>query len=235
MKRLVASALIAMAFATPAAADYYDGLRAYDAGEYARAAQEWRKAVNAKDTKAMYALGKLYREGIGVPQSFVKAHLYFNLAGSLGLAEARQARDEIAERMSDAERARAQRLAENWPPKSETAGAAEQDSPTPARLSPEGTWRWKIVGTPGTSCESLDFGPLTISEDKATSLARHPQDGPFPLLGNLYDDGKISMAASGRHSSLSLSGLISGDKGHGKLDVSGEVNCTGEWTVRKLK
>jgi hypothetical protein len=234
---MAVTAGMAIIAGTPALADYYDGLRAYDAGKYQQAAKEWEKAANMRDAKSLLELGKLYREGIGVPQSFVKAHVYFNLAGSLGLAEAHRSRDEIAKRMSDAERARAQLMAEKWPDrenKSTAQGPQKPDVADPKKAA-QGSWRWHISATPGTSCESLGFGLLNIANGKAKSRVTHPQDGPFFLQGDLYDSCKISMSAAGGHGSLSVVGMVEGNEGKGKIEVSGEVNCTGEWTIEKLK
>ena len=76
-----------------AQADYYDGLRAADAGRHSDALREWQAAANADDAKAMLALGRLYVQGLGVPQDYVQAHKWFNLAASRGEAEAVTERD----------------------------------------------------------------------------------------------------------------------------------------------
>ena len=83
-----------------AQADYYDGLRAADAGRHRKALREWQVAAHAGDAKAMLALGRLYRQGLGAPQDYVQAHLWFNLAASRGEAEAVTERDALAARMT---------------------------------------------------------------------------------------------------------------------------------------
>lgn len=95
-------------------ADYYDGLRAYDAGHHAAAAVAWEVAAKANDAKAQYRLGEMHQSGQGVPQNFVKAHLYFNLAAAQGHAEAQAARDALAGQMTPSDISRAQKLAEDW-------------------------------------------------------------------------------------------------------------------------
>lgn len=55
-----------------------------------------------------------HQSGQGVPQSFVKAHQYFNLAAAQGHAEAQAARDALTQRMTPEDISRAQKLAEDW-------------------------------------------------------------------------------------------------------------------------
>ena len=69
-------------------ADYDDGQRAWDAGRHSEALRQWQAAANAGDAKAMLALGRLYGQGLGAPQDFGKAHMWFNLAASRGEAKA---------------------------------------------------------------------------------------------------------------------------------------------------
>ena len=42
----------------------------------------YRKAAEQGLLKAQYALGVLYQDGLGVPQDFVEAHKWLNLAAS---------------------------------------------------------------------------------------------------------------------------------------------------------
>ena len=71
--------------------------------------------VDADNAKGMLALGRLYRQGLGAPQDYVKAHLWFNLAASRGEKEALTERDALAEKMSPEQVAEAQKLAEDKP------------------------------------------------------------------------------------------------------------------------
>ncbi len=61
-----------------------------------------------------YALGMMYSVGRSVPVDFVTAHKWFNLAAARGNADAARLRREIAEQMSEAEIAAAQRAARAW-------------------------------------------------------------------------------------------------------------------------
>ena len=62
----------------------------------------------------LFELGMKYSVGIEVPVDLISAHKWFNLAAAKGNAEAVRLRREIANQMSDAEVAVAQRAARDW-------------------------------------------------------------------------------------------------------------------------
>ena len=112
-----------------AQADYEAGQRAWDAGRHSEALREWQAAANAGDAKAMLALGRLYVQGLGAPQNYVKAHMWFNLAASRGQAEAVTERDALAARMSSEQVAEAQKLAAAWQPGESQPAASATKKP----------------------------------------------------------------------------------------------------------
>jgi uncharacterized protein len=61
-----------------------------------------------------FQLGMMYSVGRSVPIDFVSAHKWFNLAAMRGSADAIRLRREIADQMSEAEIAEAQRAARAW-------------------------------------------------------------------------------------------------------------------------
>jgi TPR repeat protein len=61
-----------------------------------------------------FQLGMMYSVGRSVPIDFVTAHKWFNLAAMRGSADAIRLRREIADQMSEAEIAQAQRAARAW-------------------------------------------------------------------------------------------------------------------------
>jgi uncharacterized protein len=61
-----------------------------------------------------FELGMKYSVGNSVPTDYVSAHKWFNLAAMQGSQDAIRLRREIAEQMSDAEIAAAQRAARAW-------------------------------------------------------------------------------------------------------------------------
>src|ERR1700676_5698696 len=62
----------------------------------------------------LFVLGMMYSVGRDVPVDLISAHKWFNLAAVKGNAEAIRLRREIANQMSDAEIAVAQRAARDW-------------------------------------------------------------------------------------------------------------------------
>ena len=64
--------------------------------------------------ETLFELGMKYSVGIEVPVDLISAHMWFNLAAAKGNAEAARLRREIANQMSDAEVATAQRAARDW-------------------------------------------------------------------------------------------------------------------------
>ena len=62
----------------------------------------------------LFELGMMYSVGRDVPVDLVAAHKWFNLAAVKGNTEAIRLRREVANQMSDAEIATAQRAARDW-------------------------------------------------------------------------------------------------------------------------
>jgi uncharacterized protein len=62
----------------------------------------------------LFELGMMYSIGRDVPVDLVSAHKWFNLAALKGNREAIRLRRELAEQMSEAEIAAAQRAARDW-------------------------------------------------------------------------------------------------------------------------
>ena len=119
--------VVALGGVGTAQADYEDGQRAWDAGRHSEALREWQASANAGDAKAMLALGRLYVQGLGVPQNYVQAHMWFSLAASRFEAEAVKERDALAARMAPEQVAKAQEQAAAWQPQ-DAAPAASADA-----------------------------------------------------------------------------------------------------------
>ncbi len=62
----------------------------------------------------LFELGMMYSVGRDAPIDLVAAHKWFNLAAVKGNVEAVRLRREVADQMSDAEIAAAQRAARDW-------------------------------------------------------------------------------------------------------------------------
>jgi TPR repeat protein len=94
--------------------------------DYAEAVKWFAKGAVEADrqisSRAMANLGSMYAKGRGVPQDFIVAHMWFNLAAArapgVGYVESlAKDRDTIAKRMTPAQIAEAQKLAREWKPK----------------------------------------------------------------------------------------------------------------------
>ena len=89
---------------------YYAGKYALQFGKDNREAVKWyRKAAEQGDAKAQERLGHMYANGEGVPQDFVQAHAWMNLAAAQGFQA--ENRDRLAAQMTPAQIAEAQKLA----------------------------------------------------------------------------------------------------------------------------
>ena len=90
------------------------------AGPRSGEAIKWfRKAADQGDADAQLLLGSLYLTGNGVPQDYVIAHMWLNLAAAHGKEEAAEGRDHAEKLMTPAQIAEAQKLAREWKPKPE--------------------------------------------------------------------------------------------------------------------
>jgi uncharacterized protein len=83
-----------------------------------KGAVKWfRKAAEQGDAKGQLSLGIMYGDGTGVPQDYVEAHKWYNLAAVEGTENASKFRDIIAKKMTPEQIAEAQKLAREWRPK----------------------------------------------------------------------------------------------------------------------
>jgi TPR repeat protein len=91
----------------------------YDNGQgvpqdYKQALTWFRKAADQGDAVAQYNLGVMYGNGQGVPQDDIQAHMWWSLAAVSGNENAIKNRDKVAEKMTPAQIADAQKLAREW-------------------------------------------------------------------------------------------------------------------------
>ena len=128
--------MLVFTLAPAAWADYGAGRTAWEAGRYAEAMREWRQAARQGDKRAMVALGRAFAKGLGVPQDFIEAHKWLNLAAARGDAKAVAERDAIEKRMTIEEQAEARKLARAW----RTTGG-RRSTAIPPRLRAPGTPR----------------------------------------------------------------------------------------------
>ena len=86
------------------------------AQDYAEAVRWYRLAADQGFASAQNNLGSMYNNDQGVPQDYVRAHVWFNLSAAQGIQDAVENRNLVAERMTPAQIAEAQRLAREWRP-----------------------------------------------------------------------------------------------------------------------
>ncbi len=110
-------AAVLVLVAAPAWADLKAGVEAYHRGDYATALTEFRPLAQQGDADAQFILGVMYSKGQGVSQDDVQAQMWLSLAAAQSKESYRKSRDILAERMTPAQLAEAQRLAREWTPK----------------------------------------------------------------------------------------------------------------------
>ena len=115
MKRnlsIPALALFAFFMVGPAvSADLQKGNAAYQRGDYAAAVSIWTSLAEQGDADAQESLGYMYHSGDGVLQDYKMAHMWFNIAASLGDKSAAKSREIIEKKMSSSDISKAQDLA----------------------------------------------------------------------------------------------------------------------------
>ena len=123
---------------------YYNGQDVTQ--DYAEAVKWYRKAAGQGYASAQYNLGVMYYNGQGVTQDYVQAHMWYNLAVSKGHENATKNRDNVAEKMTPAQIAEAQRLAREWRPRHHAQGGHSR--PRPARPGADQQIRREIPAVP---------------------------------------------------------------------------------------
>lgn len=198
-----------------AIASVASGEAAFAAGDYQRAFADWRKAAESGEPQAQLRLGELYEKGLGVPQHFVRAHLYYNLAGAAGLEQARAARDAVAEGMTPEMVAQAQLLATEWQPSDSMAPqlATQSGAEAEGAESVDITW--------GSGSGTL----LAVLGDEAAKLKGLLQDGADP--NQIAPDGDSLLMHAVRNSDINVVRVL--------LDAGADPNLQGEnsWTPLK--
>ena len=99
--------------------DLQDGWDALTKGDFQTAYKLWLPLAEQGDAKAQYNLGVMYANGRGVPQDYVLAHMWWNLAGSNGDKDAVGNRNIVEKKMTPSQIAQAQEMARNWKPTKE--------------------------------------------------------------------------------------------------------------------
>ena len=137
MKAILRSGFLTLAImvanAGPAnAGPYEDGEAAYEREDYATALKFWRPLAELGHAKAMFNLALMHVKGDGVPQDYVSAQMWFNIAAALGNEKAQKAQNMVVNLMTPDQITAAQLLAREW--MSETLNS-EVRGPDPKEVS----------------------------------------------------------------------------------------------------
>ena len=88
-------------------------------------ARFYRASAEQGFPPAQYMLDLMYGKGQGVPQDYVLAYMWFNLAGSFGAQLGNKHRDALAPRMTSGQIAEAQKFSREWKPVAPGAAQAQ--------------------------------------------------------------------------------------------------------------
>ena len=134
---------LALLWGSAAWADYEAGQVAWKEGQYSEALTQWEAAAGTGDSRAMLALGRAFVKGLGVPQDYVLAHKWLNLAAGRGSAEAAAEREALAAKMMPQQIASAQEQARVWrssgkgqAPKAQAAVVPKTKASSPPTIPP---------------------------------------------------------------------------------------------------
>ena len=116
MRRYLFAVFLVVACGTGAAADSIEEAKsAYGRGDYEMAAQLFRSHAEQGNARAQNNLGGLYSQGRGVPQDFVRAHMWFNVAAAALTGDERKAaiknRDNVASQLTAVQIGKAEEMA----------------------------------------------------------------------------------------------------------------------------
>ena len=87
-KTLFLTAVLTLSATPTALADWKAATDAYSRGDYTTALKEWQVLATKGNASAQYALGLLYRRGLGVEQNYAEALKWYRIAAEQGHAGA---------------------------------------------------------------------------------------------------------------------------------------------------
>ena len=109
---------------------YYNGEGVHQ--DYKEAVKWFNKSAEQGNADAQAYMSRLYYYGQGVPEDYVQAYKWSNLAAAQGFEGAKEAREMLKKRMSDAQIAEAQQLSREFRPRmgKHAASAAREAAAT---------------------------------------------------------------------------------------------------------
>ena len=97
--------------------DFQNAQNAYDRQDYETAYKLLAPLGEQGHAFAQFNLGTLYDKGKGVPQDYVLAHMWWNIAGSNGDKNAVTSKNTVEKDMTPQQIEKVQEMARNWKPK----------------------------------------------------------------------------------------------------------------------
>src|SRR5215475_3187607 len=122
-------AFAGLSAATPALADYNDGITAYENRDYAAAQRELQPLADRGDPRAQRLVGLMYRDGLGVRKDLIRAYMWFDLAAQRNQYGAAGLRDDLAHQMLPWQVEEAKKMAAAWPQPEQTYAGAGNGNP----------------------------------------------------------------------------------------------------------
>lgn len=215
-KPVLAAALV-LSWSLPALAEYEAGQLAHKSGNLREAYLQWDTSARLGESQSQRALGLMLKDGNGVVQDYVSAHMWLNLAAAQGDAQAAKERDLLARRMSAEQVAEAQRKATQFKPEpgivnqpkpasNDTVAAAPREkvtaTPVSANLEPAS---FKLADPlVGVWFESKHGFVISIEESQEGGflIKQALKDDKFSYAGDVigeFDEGDDEDSYSGRH------------------------------------
>jgi hypothetical protein len=195
--KFAAVSLLALAAASsPAFADYDAGSLAAKSGNLAEAFRQWDVSARLGEARSQRALGLMLRDGHGVLQDFVAAHMWLNLAASQGEGDAARERDVLARRMSAEQVAEAQKRALSFKPSAREAAVPKVSDETVAAAPVEDVTEAPIdqktasVAAPAAAPAPSPLAGLWLDKKNGFVISIEPatQGGGFVIKEALVDD-----------------------------------------------
>ena len=198
--------------------------------DYAEAVKWYRRAAEQDHADAQNNLGFMYDRGRGVSQDYVEAVKWFRLAAEQGHAEALRNRDIIAESLTPAQIAEAEKLAREWYPKKQKL--SRQGAAVSPRAPFDGYWSGKL------NCYNRPWWTLrdVVIRDGKLVIKKEPtqQQAALDISGEFDSEGRIKLkgwadnsAGISQHLWIKAKGKRDRIEGWGMLDAADCVFSVG--------
>jgi uncharacterized protein len=118
MKRLI-PILLMFSTIVGCSSEFNDGMDAFKRKDYKVAFKKWKPLAEEGHDDAQYKIGKLYREGLGVGQDYVKAYKWYYIVAKKGYGGGYKYMKMIRREINPAQVSRAEKMAMEWMEKHE--------------------------------------------------------------------------------------------------------------------